>query len=469
MPNTVYGTSGNDTIGFLTGTWIYDDIVYGYGGNDTISGLLGNDYIFGGDGNDHIDGDGGNDYLKGGGGADLIHGGEGIDTAAYNDSNSGVTVSLISDMASGGDAAGDDLDGIENLSGSAYADTLLGDNGANVLQGWGGNDSLKGWGGDDTLWGGLGDDFLYGMSGADTLRGEDGNDYLDGGYGADTMFGGIGSDTFIVDNAGDVVTEGSFQGVDVVRVSASWIMTAGSFIETLETVDATDTAAINLTGNTYGNQIIGNDGHNVINGAGGADQMTGYGGGDTYYVDNAGDDVYESGGEGMDEVRTSVSWTLTDDSDVETLRTTSDAGAGAIDLTGNASGNIVRGNAGNNVINGGDGNDELTGLGGVDSFLFDTPLSAAFNIDVITDFTVADDTIRLDDDIFSSSLGLGNIADGEFVIGAAALDANDRIIYNSATGALSYDSDGNGGTAAIQFATLSAGLAPTNLDFWVVA
>jgi serralysin len=54
------------------------------------------------------------------------------------------------------------------------------------------------------------------------------------------------------------------------------------------------------------------------------------------------------------------------------------------------------------------------------------------------------------------------------VIGAAAQDAQDRIIYNSATGALLYDSDGVGGAAAVQFAELSAGLALTNLDFLVV-
>ena len=90
------------------------------------------------------------------------------------------------------------------------------------------------------------------------------------------------------------------------------------------------------------------------------------------------------------------------------------------------------------------------------------------NIDVITDFSVAQDTILLDDAIFSSSLGLGNISAGELVIGAAALDANDRIIYDSGSGALSYDSDGAGGTAQVQFATLSAGLALTNLDFFVV-
>jgi Ca2+-binding RTX toxin-like protein len=178
--------------------------------------------------------------------------------------------------------------------------------------------------------------------------------------------------------------------------------------------------------------------------------------------------VTEMGGEGNDEVRASESWTLTAGADVETLRTTNDAGTEAIGLTGNSTGNAVIGNNGNNVINGGDGDDWLTGLAGQDSFLFDTALDAAVNLDVITDFNVADDTIQLEQDIFSSNLGLGNIAAGEFVIGSAAQDANDRIIYDNATGALLYDSDGVGGATAIQFAELNPGLALTHNDFLVV-
>jgi serralysin len=136
-----------------------------------------------------------------------------------------------------------------------------------------------------------------------------------------------------------------------------------------------------------------------------------------------------------------------------------------------------RGNNGNNTVNGGHGNDELTGLGGMDWFLFDTPLDAMFNVDRITDFNVTNDTIRLDATIFSSSLTPDNsVAGSQFVIGTAALDAGDRIIYNNATGVVLYDSDGTGATAAIQFAQLSAGLADptdidplTNFDFFVVA
>jgi Ca2+-binding RTX toxin-like protein len=399
---TVYGTPNADVIDLDDGVTSGGDTIYGYGGNDIIFGWLGNDTIHGNAGNDLLSGDagadtlhGGNglDRLVGGSGADTLNGGGDIDTADYQTSPAAVAVLLYIDDASGGDAEGDELNSIENVTGSAYADLLWGDdgvnvlrgmNGADVLKGFGGNDSLFGGNGSDTLEGGDGGDLLYGDAGADTLRGQDGNDLLDGGGGADEMSGGAGNDLYFVDHAGDVITESGSQGIDEVRVTVSYTLTAGA--------------------------------------------------------------------------------------DVELLRTDADAGAAPINLTGNANGNVVRGNAGANVINGGDGNDELTGLGGEDLFVFDTPLDAMFNVDIITDFNVADDTIRLDATIFSSDLAVGNsVAGTQFVIGAAALDAGDRIIYNSATGAVYYDSDGTGAAPQIQFARLSAGLPLDNFDFFVVA
>src|SRR5215208_8053289 len=98
------------------------------------------------DGDDTLQGLGGDDQLTGGKGADLLDGGEGIDTARY-DNGSSVEVNLLEHQGVIGDAAGDTLLNIENLSGSAFIDRLLGDNGANVLQGHGGSDSLVGEGG----------------------------------------------------------------------------------------------------------------------------------------------------------------------------------------------------------------------------------------------------------------------------------------------------------------------------------
>jgi Ca2+-binding RTX toxin-like protein len=79
---------------------------------------------------------------------------------------------------------------------------------------------------------------------------------------------------------------------------------------------------------------------------------------------------------------------------------------------------------------------------------------------------VADDTISLENAVFTG-LAVGTLTGGAFYIGAAAHDSTDRIIYNSATGALLFDADGNGAGAAIQFATLSTGLALTASEFIV--
>jgi Ca2+-binding RTX toxin-like protein len=425
---------------------------FGTGAPDIIHGSNAQDEIWGLASNDRLYGEAGDDVLVGGTGADYLHGGAGFDTASYSSSSAGVVVSLITNSAAYGDAQGDTFTYIENLIGSYHADTLIGHNGANVIDGGSGNDTLAGYGADDTL------------------RGEDGNDILDGGSGfRDILIGGLGNDTYVVDSSLDRITEFGGQGIDVVRTSAtSYALTPGADIEILETTDPSGTATLELFGNGSGNQIIGNDGQNVIDGFGGADQMIGRGGDDTYMVDNENDSVIENGGQGIDSVFAFVSYRLTSGADVELLATDHDLDTTAINLTGNANGNVVRGNDGNNILNGAEGRDELIGRGGRDSFLFDTALDAATNVDRITDFNVADDTILLDDAVFSSSLGLGNISAGEFVIGTAAQDANDRIIYDSNTGALLYDSDGAGGAAAIQFAEVSQGLALTNLDFLVV-
>jgi Ca2+-binding RTX toxin-like protein len=425
----------------------YDDVLSGDGSRNELYGRNGQDTLKGGGGYDRLAGDGGNDILIGGQDGDYMHGGGGYDTASYEGSYGGVVVSLITDSAAYGDAQGDELDSIENITGSNYVDTLIGDNGTNVLDGLRGNDTLKGYGG------------------SDTLRAGDGDDIMDGGAGYDSMFGGLGNDTYLVDSL-DWIVEYGGQGFDVARTSTDFALTPGADIERLETTDANGTANLLLYGNDTGNEIIGNAGHNYIDGRGGADQMTGRLGNDTYVVDHASDRVFESGGQGTDSVYSYVSWTLTAGSDIEVVIA---ASASNMNLTGNANGNVLRGNNAINTLNGGDGDDELTGFGGQDGFLFNTPLNAATNVDTITDFTVADDTILLEQTIFSSNLGLGNISSGEFVIGTAAQDANDRIIYDNNTGALFYDSDGVGGGAQVQFAELGRGLALTNLDFLVVS
>ena len=222
-----------------------------------------------------------------------------------------------------------------------------------------------------------------------------------------------------------------------------------------------------LNGGNGNDTLRGMDGDDSLNGGAGIDTMTGGLGSDAYYVDHASDTVTESGGQGFDQVFASLSYTLTAGADIEVLATTNDTYTVALDLTGNSSGNIIRGNNGNNVISGADGDDELTGLAGQDFFLFNTTPDAASNLDVITDFSVADDTILLENTIFGA-FAQGGLAEERFVVGTAAQDASDCIIYDSNTGALYYDADGTGSTAAIQFAELNAGLALTHLDFYIV-
>jgi serralysin len=162
-----------------------------------LHGRGGNDVLKGGGGADTLDGGSGNDTLKGGGGCRRAQRKHRHRHCVHEDSPSGVTVLLLAGETAFGDAEGDELYGIENLIGSAHADTLWGDDNVNVLQGLGGNDTLKGFGGADTLYGGAGADTLEGMNGSDTLYGQNGQDRLNGGSGGDFLYGGNGADTFV--------------------------------------------------------------------------------------------------------------------------------------------------------------------------------------------------------------------------------------------------------------------------------
>jgi Ca2+-binding RTX toxin-like protein len=372
---------------------------------------------------------------------DGFDGGDGIDT---------LDVSLLTDSAGAvidlavGTIGAERATRFENVIGSAFKDVVTGTDGVNIISTGAGNDEINAGGGDDRI---------------------------DGGAGADIMRGGTGDDWYYVDNAADAVVEGANAGTaDRVLASRSYALGGNSQIEIMTTTDHAGTTAIDLTGNGFVNQLVGNAGANRLDGGGGADVMQGNGGNDTYVVDNAGDVIVEGLNGGTDLVESSVSHVL--GANVERLRLT-----GTADLTGggNALDNRLFGNDGANVLNGGDGADSLYGrLGadtlvggaGADGFYFDTA-PAAGNIDRITDFNVADDTIYLGQGNFAA-LAEGALLPSQFVIGAAAGDATDRIIYNSATGALFYDSDGTGAAAQVQFATLTTGLAMTAADFVVI-
>ncbi|RUV13483.1 calcium-binding protein [Mesorhizobium sp. M7A.T.Ca.TU.009.01.3.1] len=286
-----------------------------------------------------------------------------------------------------------------------------------------------------------------------------------GTRGADRFHATTGDDKYFVNNARDKVMEAPGGGTDKVMASVSYALTAGSHIEQLSTASSGGRTAINLTGNEFGQAIYGNGGANKINGGGGADKMTGYGGNDTYSVDNAHDKVVEQKGSGIDKVLASVSFALSAGSYIEQLATSKASSKAAIDLTGNEFAQTVKGNAGANKIDGGGGADTLTGGRGSDVFVFSTALGDG-NVDRITDFNKAQDKIHLDHSIFAG-LDQGGLSSDAFFAGKAAHDSSDHIVYNSSTGALSFDSDGVGGANQIHFASLSPHLSITASSFLV--
>ncbi|WP_280114245.1 calcium-binding protein [Microvirga sp. BSC39] len=280
---------------------------------------------------------------------------------------------------------------------------------------------------DDRFFGSAAGERVTAGNGRDLLYGNAGDDYLDGGEGIDVLDGGDGSDTLIGGNDrgrdGPNILKGG-KGNDVYKFNekVDIVIDAGgldsrmvSKNSTLSTNDkfeglaADDTLskAINLTGNAKTNILIGHNGKNSVKGMNGNDI-----------------------------------------------------------LEGRLGNNQLDGGAGNDKLYGGLGTDKLTGGAGRDTFYFDTALGG--NVDKIVSFSTKDDKIALDTEIFTSLAG-GKLATSAFYIGASAKDADDRIIYNKSTGALSDDADGTGTAfGAIKFATLNKNLKLTASDFILI-
>lgn len=252
----VAGTSGDDLI---LGQWgSLADNLSGGDGNDVLVGYDGNDLLYGGNGDDSLEGGAGADRLDGGANSASTEIGWG-DGARYARSASGVQVNLVTGTGIGGDAEGDLLIGIENVTGSQFADTLTGDAGGNRLSGLGGNDVINGGDGANVLDGGDGDDFINGGIDDDNIDGGDGNDViyaLDGndliqaGLGNDQVYGGAGNDQILGDAGDD-----------------------------------------HLEGNWGNDQLQGGDGADVLAGGDGNDTLVG-GSGSDWLQGDAGDDVY---------------------------------------------------------------------------------------------------------------------------------------------------------------------------------
>jgi Ca2+-binding RTX toxin-like protein/predicted extracellular nuclease len=419
--NVIRGNQGANILNGAGG----DDIIDAFAGNDVLIGGAGKDFMYGGTGDDtyYVDSD------------DIVTEavGEGTDRIAASSSfvlNQEQHVEIIEAINSADTTA-------INLTGSSFANRITGNAGANTLNG------------------AAGDDVLIGLEGDDILDG--------GGFGNDLLIGGLGNDTYRVMDQGNVIIEAAGEGTDRVIASRSYALGAGVDIEFLE---ASGTFAVNLTGNALSQTITGNSSDNTIIGGGGEDDMSGLGGNDRYIVDSAGDVVHEAAlGGGSDRISTTISYTLAAGVEVEILEALTSSGTDPLDLGGNEFVNSLIGTNGVNILDGGAGSDTLAGLGGADTFRFTTALGS--NVDRIMDFVSGTDRIALDDAVFTG-LAPGALPAGAFVIGTAAADADDRIIYDSTTGQLYYDADGNGGGAMVQFAILQLHPALAASDFIVI-
>lgn len=360
-----------------------DDVITAGSGNDFLVGGVGNDTLNGSAGNDSFLGGAGNDIIDGGTGADSMTGGAGDDTY-YIDNAGDVVVENASEgndtihsSASVSAAQSANIETI-NLTGTGNVNAT-GDANNNTINGNSGNNTLDGGAGNDTLNGGAGNDTLLGGDGTDTLNGGAGNDSLDGGTGADAMVGGNGDDTYYIDNVGDTVTENSGQGYDSIFSSVN--VTAAQAGQ-IEEITLTGTADLNATGSSNDNIINGNAGNNTLNGGvgsdtlngaagndvldggSGADTMAGGVGDDTYYIDNTGDVIIESAGQGFDRIFSNISVTADQVANIEEINLT---GTGGLSAAGDGNHNIINGNSGNNTLDGGAGNDTLNGGNGNDS------------------------------------------------------------------------------------------------------
>ena len=490
------GSVGNDQLAGSTG---YQQLIGGYGddlllggdGADILEGYDGrsdaelnltslytdNDSLDGGAGDDLLRGDFGNDTLIGGSGNDTMEGGTGNDTYDV-DSAGDVVTETVAGTNGGVDTVLSSLTAytlganVENgrimLAGSA---SLTGNTLANVLYAGAGNNVLDGGSGTDTAaytyataavtvslalagaqaTGGSGSDTLAaienltGSKYADTLTGNPGANVLDGGSGIDVMSGGDGSDTYHVRDIGDTVIEtnaASSGGSDTVySYLASYTLGAN-----VENGRILATSAANLTGNALANILYAGSSNNVLDGSTGTDTVSYKYATAAVTVSLALAGAQATGGSGSD--------TLT----------------AVENLTGSNYNDTLTGNSGANLLNGGTGNDTLSGGPGSDIIRFDSLLNASTNRDTIVDYNVLDDTIQLENAIFTSLTTLGTLAADSFRSGpgfSSAADANDFVIYDSTSGALYYDAAGTGGAAAVQFATLSSGLALSNADFLV--
>jgi Ca2+-binding RTX toxin-like protein len=242
--------------------------------------------------------------------------------------------------------------------------------------------------------------------------------------------------------------------------------------EVISSPDTPNTPPVDIsTFNTVGNDFKGTERDDALEGTVDNDTIKGGGGNDALNGHEGNDDIRGgqgddslNGGNGDDTLQGRIGNDhLVGELGNDDLR----GGEGDDDLKGGVGDDYLTGGKNRDVLTGGDGNDVLTGGRGADIFHFDTLVG----VDTITDFKIGKDLIQLDSSVFSA-LTAGNLATDSFVTGANALaaDSNDFVLYDTTTGSLSYDADGNGSGAAVQIALIGIAIHPdlTAADFIVI-
>ncbi|MDQ1924587.1 putative Ig domain-containing protein [Massilia pseudoviolaceinigra] len=335
--------------------------------NLVVNGSANADTLGGSDGNDTLNGLAGNDTLNGGGGNDTLDGGVGVDRLAGGAGNDVFVVDGTTDVVLENASEGSDLvraSATYTLSANVENLTLL----STALIDGSGN---------------AGDNVLTGNAAVNTLYGLGGNDTLDGAAGADKLFGGAGNDVYIVDNAGDVVTENAGEGMDLVQSSLAYTLPVN-----VEAVRLTALSNVNATGNAVDNLIIGNAGINVLNGLGGNDVV--------------------QGGDGVD--------TLTDTAGNNLL----DGGNGA---------DILTGGIGKELLIGGAGNDTITSSTGADVIAF----NRGDGQDIVNASTGKDNTLSLGKGILYADLLFKKSANDLILVTGASEQINLKDWYLGTT------------------------------------
>jgi Ca2+-binding RTX toxin-like protein len=322
---------------------------------------------------------------------------------------------------------------------------------------------------------------------ANSLTGTSGRDLLQGFGGADTLNGGLGDDVYVADPSDVLIDAG---GTDMIVTDANW--TLGADFEDLQMLG---TGNLSVTGNNANNLALGNSGNNYFNMRAGDDRIFAGAGNDwidmsAFGTASYGNDIVD-GGAGFDTINFAISAgqqsAIVVDFSEQSIRGGGLNGAGSVSVTGvervigagfndtfkgGDAADTFEGREGNDTLSGMAGNDTLIGGTGQDTFLFASTAGAA-NADVVADFVSATDKLTFDNSVLTALGATGTFAAGDarFAAGAgftSGRDASDRIVYNTTTGQLFYDADGNGSGASQLVATLQGAPALAATDIVVI-